>query len=193
MIREPFECPEDKFTYLMSAAIAEVTDEVDENGRIKINLWPSIVMGTSLEMYIHSSALGQFDYIAGVLSGPQIMRMRYGGPDENDPITGWISEQNEGAVLSMDMDLYLDAPYAFDWDPIQNPGDLRSVPLEMNLEGEVTFLDDGRMAVEQFNRNRIDIFADIYGLGSNLDPVGYIDFFIPEYGSRINMISEPIK
>ncbi len=63
----------------------------------------------------------------------------------------------------------------------------------MDLEGAITFLDDGRMAVEQFNRNRIDIYTDIYGLGSNLDPVGYIDLFIPEYGSRINMISESIK
>ncbi|UWN48418.1 hypothetical protein ASALC70_00598 [Alcanivorax sp. ALC70] len=193
-ILDPMECPENKFTYLMSAAIAEVTDEVDGNGRVKVNLWPSIVMGTSLDMYIHSNALGQFDYIAGVLSGPQIMRMRYAGVDGKEPITGWISEeQNQGPVLSMGMELYLDAPYAFDWDPIQNPGDLRSIPLEMDLEGAITFLDDGRMAVEQFNRNRIDIYTDIYGLGSNLDPVGYIDLFIPEYGSRINMISESIK
>ncbi|MEP5224387.1 MAG: hypothetical protein ABJQ67_12445, partial [Marinobacter sp.] len=191
-IREPFECPEQKFTYLMSAAIAEVTDEVDDNGRVKVNLWPSIVMGTSLELYIHSNAIGAFDYIAGSLTGPQIMRMRYAGSDGKQPITGWISEKNESAVLSMNMELYLDTPYAFDWDPISNPGDMRSVPLEMNLEGGVTFLDDGRMAVEQVNSNRIDIFADIYK-GGDGDAVGYIDLFIPEHGSRINMISEPIK
>lgn len=120
------------------------------------------------------------------------MRMRYAGSDGKQPITGWISEKNESAVLSMNMELYLDTPYAFDWDPISNPGDMRSVPLEMNLEGGVTFLDDGRMAVEQVNSNRIDIFADIYK-GGDGDAVGYIDLFIPEHGSRINMISEPIK
>lgn len=189
-IREPFECPDNKFSYLMSAAIAEVTDEVDENGRIKVNLWPSIVMGTSLDLYIRTDALGSFVYAAGTLTGPQIMRMRYSGDNANDPITGWISQQNQGAVLSMNMELYLDTPYAFDWDPIANPGDLKSYDFELNLEGDVTFLDDGRMAVEQYNTNLVDV--DI-ALSSGGDQAGYIDLFIPEYGSRINMISEPIK
>ena len=191
-IRDPLECPENKFSYLMSAAFAEVTDQVDENGRVKVNLWPSVVMGTSLDLYINTNAIGAFDYISGLLTGPQIMRMRYSGDSGSKPITGWISEQNQGAVLSMDLNLYLDAPYAFDWDPIQNPGDLRSFPLEMNLEGGVSFLDDGRMAVEQVNTNQMDIFADVYR-GGNGEFIGYIDLFIPEYGSRINMISEPIK
>ncbi|MBF1802568.1 Ig-like domain-containing protein [Alloalcanivorax profundimaris] len=189
-VREPLECPENKFSYLMSAAIAEVTDEVDENGRVKIKLWPSLVMGTALDLYINTNALGALYYAAGTLTGPQILRMRFSGNNRDEPIVGWISERDQGAVLSMDMELYLDAPNSLQWDPLSNPGDLKSYQLNMNLEGEVSFLDDGRMQVEQRNTNLINI--DI-GLSSGGEEAGYLDLFIPEYGSRINMISEPIK
>ncbi|MFP1682779.1 Ig-like domain-containing protein [Alloalcanivorax sp. C16-1] len=188
----PFECPENKFTYLISAAIAEVTDEVDANGRVKVKLWPSIVMGTSLDFYIDTNVFGAVFYAAGTLSGPQVLRMRYEGANSNEPVTGWISEQGQGPVLGMDMNLYVDAPYAFEWDPITNPGDLKSYEIGMSLEGGVTFLDDGRMEVEQYNTNAVDLFIDVWDAG-NGNNAGYLDLFIPEYGNRINMISEPIK
>jgi hypothetical protein len=191
-VNEPFECPDNKFTYLMSAAIAEVTDEVDQNGRVKVKLWPSIVMGTSLELYINTDFQGIFDYAAGTLSGPQIMRMRYSGGSRSEPITGWISEQGMGAQLSMDVDLYLDAPYATEWSPISAPTNLSSYPIQMNLQGGVTFLDDGRMKVEQYNTNLINLDVDLWEVNGG-SRTGYMDIFIPEYGSRINMISEPIK
>jgi hypothetical protein len=191
-VNEPFDCPENKFTYLMSAAIAEVTDEVDpETGRIKVKLWPSVVMGTSLDLYIESKFANAFDYAAGTLSGPQIMRMRYSGETRSEPITGWISQQGQGAQLSMNMDLYLDAPYAIEWSPISNPSNLSSYPIQMVLEGGLTFLDDGRMQVEQYNTNLINLNVDLWSFRG--DRAGYMDLFIPEYGSRINMISEPIK
>ena len=189
-VREPFECPEKKFSYLMSAVIAEVTNEVDGNGRVKVQLWPSMVMGTSLSLFIKTDALGSYDYAAQVLTGPQVMRMRFAGPNANEPVSGWISEQNQSAVLNVDMNLYLDTPYAFEWDPIENPGDLKSYPISLNLEGGISFLDDGRMEIEQYNTNLVNV--DI-GLSSGGDQAGYLDLFIPKYGSRINMISEPIK
>ncbi|WP_370202622.1 Ig-like domain-containing protein [Alloalcanivorax venustensis] len=194
-VGEPRNCPDNKFTYLTSAAIAEVTDEVDENGRIKVNLWPSIVMGTSLELSLDTNALNAVFYSASVLSGPQILRMRYSGAEKDQPITGWISEQNQSAELSMDMRLYVDAPYASDWSPLDFPVSLISYPIEMNLEGGVTFLDDGRMEVEQYNTNLIDLYGELWGSSGQIpgQPVGYMDLFIPEHGSRINMISEPIK
>lgn len=192
-VNEPFECPENKFTYLMSAAIAEVTDEVDENGRVKVKLWPSVVMGTSLDLYIVTSFVGVFDYAAGTLSGPQIMRMRYSGETRSEPITGWISQQGQGAELSMDMDLYLDAPYATEWAPINNPSNLSSYPIQMELKGGLTFLDDGRMKVEQYNTNLINLDVDLWNPTGGGTRTGYMDLLIPEYGSRINMISEPIK
>jgi len=191
-VNEPFECPENKFTYLMSAAIAEVTNEVDENGRVKVKLWPSVVMGTSLDLYIESEFASAFDYGAGTLSGPQIMRMRYSGETRSEPITGWISQQGQGAQLSMNMDLYLDAPYAIEWSPISNPSNLSSYPIQMVLEGGLTFLDDGRMKVEQYNTNLINLDVDTWSSGGGARQ-GYMDLLIPEYGSRINMISEPIK
>ncbi|MBZ2188525.1 Ig-like domain-containing protein [Alcanivorax sp. JB21] len=193
-IREPFECPENKFSYLMSAVIAEVTDEVTAQG-VKVKLWPSVVMGTSLDLFIRTDFLGAFDYMAGTLSGAQILRMRYSGDHGNEAITGWISEQDQRAVMRSDMELYMDAPYASEWAPINNPINLISYPIQMSLEGEVNFFDDGRMEVEQYNINLINLDAELWtstGAGAG-EKSGYIDLFIPEYGSRINMISEPIK
>ena len=149
-------------------------------------------MGTSLDLYINTDLIGIFDYAAGTLTGPQILRMRYSGDNINEPITGWISEQDQHAALSMDIDLYLDAPYAIDWAPINNPVNLISYPVKMNLEGGITFLDDGRMVVEQYNTNLINLDAELWTPGSG-QSAGYMDLFIPEYGSRINMISETIK
>ncbi|WP_111656024.1 Ig-like domain-containing protein [Isoalcanivorax indicus] len=188
-VGEPLECPDNKFSYLMSAAIAEVTDEVTEQG-VKVKLWPSVVMGTALDLYINTDFIGFFDYAAGAITGPQILRMRYSGNGGDEPITGWISEQSQHAVMSMDMELYFDAPYAGEWSPIENPLNLSSYPILMSLEGDVSFLDDGRMEVEQYNKNRVDIDVELWDSSGKS---GYIDLFIPEYGSRINMISEPIK
>lgn len=190
-VGDPFECPDNKFSYLISAAIAEVTDEVTEQG-VKVKLWPSMVMGTSLDVYINTDLLGFVDYAAGTLTGPQVMRMRYSGSNRNQPIVGWISEQSQGAIMSMNMDLYLDAPHAIDWAPVNNPLDMISYPISMSLEGAVDFLDDGRMEVEQYNTNLINIDLELWSTSSG-DKAGYMDLFIPEYGSRINMISEPIK
>jgi len=52
------------------------------------------------------------------------------------------------------------------------------------------------MTVEQFNVNRVDIPLEVGACtegGCNADGLGYSDLFIPEYGSRLNFISEPIK
>jgi len=62
----------------------------------------------------------------------------------------------------------------------------------MVLEGGLTFLDDGRMKVEQYNTNLINLDVDTWSSGGGARQ-GYMDLLIPEYGSRINMISEPIK
>ena len=66
---------------------------------------------------------------------------------------------------------------------------MRSYPISMELQGQVQFLDDGRMAVEQWNTNSVDISILLGGGGR----AGYGALFIPEYGSRLNFISEPIK
>ena len=79
----------------------------------------------------------------------------------------------------------------------RNPTNMSSYPIEMTLTGPIEFLDDGRMAVEQFNVNRVEILLEVgectVADGCESDRFGYADLFIPEFGSRLNFVSEPIK
>ena len=62
----------------------------------------------------------------------------------------------------------------------------------MKLTGSVNFTDDGRMQVEQYNVEAVNILLRLHN-SSEGTGTGYTDIFIPEYGSRLNFISEPIK
>ena len=181
----PMECPEHKFSYLMSSLIAEVTDQVTDEG-IKVNIWPGLVAGTSIDIYT-GAATGGFPGV----TGPQYLRMRYDGEDRSSPVSGHITTEDGNPVLRVKMDLYLDVPFASSWAIHEDLGpiNMRSYPISMELQGQVQFLDDGRMAVEQWNTNSVDISILLGGGGR----AGYGALFIPEYGSRLNFISEPIK
>lgn len=70
----------------------------------------------------------------------------------------------------------------------------------MSLTGPVTFLDDGRMVVQQRNENSIDLDVKLYnaptpGAGGFVAGVaaGRIPYRIPENGVFLQMASEPIK
>jgi len=99
----------------------------------------------------------------------------------------------DGAELSTSVDLYLDAPLL--WGnmnrAVQTTGgpdhNFFSYETALDLSGDISFLDDGRMVVEQKNLNR----ADFYLRGNQ--PAVYIDIFIPREGSYLKYVSEPIK
>ena len=132
-----------------------------------------------------------------IQSGYQVMRMRYA---ENEQglrrllIPAAITPSStDGAELSTRVDLYLDAPLL--WGnmnrAVQTTGgpdhNFFSYETALDLSGDINFLDDGRMVVEQKNLNR----ADFYLRGNQ--PAVYIDIFIPEEGSYLKYVSEPIK
>jgi hypothetical protein len=199
-------CPKDVFTYLTSAIVAEVTDQiaVDYNGnaRIKVLMWPSQVAGTSIK------ATGMLNFGINVQqvaeTGPQFLRMRYAEAENgirNQPITAWIKSEDGKLVLEATVDLYLNAPYSAEWGigGASNFINMASYPLEMTLKGGVNFLDDGRMVVEQYNQNEVNIELLIGACTTDSEgaPVcgqaGYGDLFIPSLGSRLNFVSQNIK
>ena len=212
-------CADRMFTYLMSALVAEVTDEVSKEGYIKVLLWPSQVAGTSLPFFaIQYAPLEDLGLPPGMglpdpfgvpnprETGPQFLRMRFQKGDDtvngravrNKPIEAFIKQEGDTPILEATVDLYLNAPEASElgYGGVRNATNMTSYPLEMTLTGPVHFLDDGRMTVEQFNVNRVDIPLEVGACtegGCNADGLGYSDLFIPEYGSRLNFISEPIK
>ncbi|WP_159661832.1 Ig-like domain-containing protein [Alcanivorax xiamenensis] len=191
---DPMACPEHKFSYLISSMFAEVTDELTPEG-IRVKIWPSMVYGTGLDMYAWQklTASSQPAPFPGA-TGKQILRMRYPASENAAPITGFISTKAGIPTLEVEVRLYAEAPFAAEYgiSSLQNSIRIRSYPITMKMAGMVSFLDDGRMVVEQFNTNRVDILGKISGITRGIYG-GYLDLFIPEYGSFLRFTSTPIK
>ena len=202
------ECPKEKFTYLSSAIIAEVTDQVTDKG-IKVLLWPSQVVGTALSTFgMVTVKIGDTLYraVAPGYTGPQFLRMRFSQDNlstRNQPVTAYISTQQGQPTLEADLNLYLDVPYMTEYGigSVRNASNLRSYPINMHLTGSIRFLDDGRMIIEQRNTNLVNIYLKLHqgaAVIANDEASegilsGYADLFIPEYGSNLNFLSQSIK
>ncbi|SOC25103.1 Ig-like domain-containing protein [Alloalcanivorax xenomutans] len=189
----PYECPKQKFTYLTGALTAEVTGEYVEGRGIKVLIWPSQFMSTSIPVRFHLTGGPIF---GSSKSGAQMLRMRYSKGQSgvrSQPIEGWIKDEGNGTpILTTSVDLYMDGielghnlPYL---DPTHS---FMSYPATMDLSGEIQFLDDGRMMISQFNTNDVDI--DIVMHQHDGVSAGSLPLRIPAYGSRLQYISAPIK
>jgi len=195
MITGSLECPRQKFTYLNSALVAEVTEEFDTENGIKVLIWPAQIMSSSVPVF---TQFGLFSQVVEAASGAQILRMRYEKDENgnrNQPITGWITQDNGNLVLTADVDLYMDGVDLATYFPINEPShNLFSKPIAMQLSGNVNFLSDGRMVIEQYNINNVDVDIKLYsGASGGGGLAGDIQLRIPAYGSRLQYISESIK
>src|SRR5690606_13965419 len=118
-------------------------------------------------------------------TGPQVMRLRY-APDDNGertrPIPGWIRTGPTGPVFETSLDLYLDAPYLH--PPLGLSHNLKSYPLDgLSLSGPITFLEDGRMQIEQVSLGGLPINVSIAGGAAS------VNLRIPEGGVNLTYIS----
>ncbi|KXJ52069.1 MAG: hypothetical protein AXW12_16365, partial [Thalassospira sp. Nap_22] len=209
---EPAVCPEKKFTYLKMGLNASVGRYDEEKEAIKVEIYPSQAISTSFVTYARNPMGG--GTTMAVPSGEQIMRMRYAKDDPtcNDtpstrcprtqPVTAWIKEGDNGPVLTADVDLYIDAPFLGQLlgnTAINMSHTLRSYEATMSLTGPVSFLDDGRMIVQQRNENPIDIDLKVIfnraddSAAANGIAIGRIPYRIPADGVFLQMVSEPIK
>ena len=109
----PRSCPERKFVYLTGALNVELigptTYPPTGETAVQVNVLPTLLMTSSLDFYAIASLAGeQFSP-----TGPQVMRIRYadnGSGVRNQPVTGYIRETVDGPVLTIDLEMYLDAP-----------------------------------------------------------------------------------
>ena len=194
------DCPKKKFIYQTYALNTEVIGPgIDpETGKegVKVLLYPTQLATTSLE--VHLSLLSTVSQ-----TGPQVLRMRYAKDDpncegagcpRNSLIPGIIVENDNGeTVFKTKAELFLDAPglsAAIGTIPLPLEHNLFAYPFTLELEGRVTFFDDGRMQIEQRNRNipHIDVEALAIGLINTEIPL-----IIPEQGVYLNFISNPVK
>ncbi|MBM7334185.1 Ig-like domain-containing protein [Alloalcanivorax marinus] len=186
------ECPSQKFTYINGALTAEVTDEYVSGQGLKVKIWPAQIMSTSVPIF---TQFDEFPYIIESASGAQVLRMRYEedlNGNRTQPITGWLKDENGTLTLSAEVDLYMDGIDLVRYFQVNDPShSLMSQPITMQLSGGVRFLDDGRMVIEQYNLNPVDVDVRIWGSSGTL--AGLIPLRIPEFGSRLQYVSESIK
>lgn len=192
------ECDQYKYTYMSTALNVEVTDQYVEGKGLLVNVWPSQIISTSLVYY---PRVGVTPFFFRSQTGNQVLRMRYakdGSGVRNQPIAGYIQDGADEPVLSVTVDLYLDAPSFQDNLPF--PGissNFLSMPLEMTLSGPVKFLPDGRMMVDQRNTAAVDIPVTLFGTvqGEFNPPISPTPtpLEIPEDAVWLRYISSSIK
>ena len=95
-----------------------------------------------------------------------------------------------------ELDLYLDAPKLAPEVVIlgitsELTHNLHSYPLNLQLAGDVTFLDDGRLQIEQISQNKLALGVDLGGVPLGLAAGIYVA--IPAGDTFLNYISTPIK
>lgn len=211
----PSICPENKFAFLNSAIFAEVGGYNAQKDAIDVQIWPGQVMVSSVPTFAITLA---GNVVLGVDSGPQRIRMRYAKDDpscddeglvsscsRSSPIQAWLSysEVDKQLQLSATVDAYVDALALEDYLDLRPfitflwHHELVSVPVKLNLKGSVEFTSDGRMMVDQFNLNDINIEGYIYNETFNNENIwgvgAVIDFVIPKNGTRVQYLSEVVK
>ncbi|WP_375177211.1 Ig-like domain-containing protein [Marinobacter mobilis] len=182
------ECPELKFIYQTGALNTEVIGPVDPDNPaagVRVLLYPTLLTTTSLT--VNAMVLSDLTW-AETPTGPQVIRMRYaddGSGERNGLIPGVIRTGADGyPVFETDVDLYLDAPDLH--TPLSLPHNQHSVPLYLDLLGEVRFLEDGRQVIEQYNQQAQTITVNVGGLVE-------FDLEIPVNGLRLSYLSPPVK
>ncbi|MBD3640505.1 MAG: Ig-like domain-containing protein [Marinobacter sp.] len=186
------DCPKNKFIYQTYGLDTEVIGPaVNENGEtigVRVLLYPTLLATSSARVIVSANLLLGSDITSD--TGTQILRMTYGEPTEENPlglVEGVIIEGADGSpIFQTQADLTLDAPNLSG----VTSHDVYSKPLTLQLEGPITFFDDGRMQIEQRNLIAEDITVNAVSFG--FVPVE-IPLRIPSGGTFLNFISNPIK
>ncbi|MFT0139196.1 Ig-like domain-containing protein [Alcanivoracaceae bacterium MT1] len=184
---KPATCPENKFTFLHGVLFAEVTEQTDDQG-LKVRIFPGHMVTSSFKVYTKTPTASSGEVVD---SGFQVMRMRY--PSDSHSIPGYIQDGPDGPILQAGVNLYLDAPYLVEDVVVQKRilgrmhHNFYSYPVNMSLSGPMIFMSDGRMIVEQKNDNAVD-----FQLRANT-PRTMVNLMVPEGGTFLRYISEPIK
>jgi hypothetical protein len=137
------------------------------------------------------------------ITNTQVIRMRYSKDPtcasipscpRNQLIPGVIVEGDDGQpVFKTQAELMLDAPDMV--IPLDGTHDLYAREFVFDLEGDITFFDDGRMQIEQRNTNLVDINvkANTLGIpGAGLITIN-LPLQIPVGGTYLNFVTNPVK
>lgn len=114
-------------------------------------------------------------------TGLQMMRVR---EPADGPVMGYIIDRNGTPTMVVQLDLYMDAA---DMAPALGTGhDLHSKPLSAKLEGPLTFLADGRIAISLSNTEDLPVTVN---LTPPLIGDGAIQMIVPKGEMKLQLLS----
>lgn len=172
----------------MPTELGELTTEGCPGGGscVPAFLTPQAMFATSLSMTttVDLPILGNTDLDAD--TGITMMRIRE--PASGGPVMGYITDGGGAPKMSVSLDLYMDAP---DMSlPLGADHDLISKPLSVKLEGPVTFLADGRIAIALANVEDVPVTVNIdaaLGIG------GAVNMILPAGEMKLQLVSRPLR
>jgi hypothetical protein len=119
-------------------------------------------------------------------TGTSVMRVRQ--PASGGPPMGYVVDRNGTPTLVASLDLYMDAP---DLSlPLGAKHDLHSKPLTIGLEGPLTVLHDGRIAITTHNVADVPMTVNI---DVPLAGAGSIDMVVPAGEMHLQLLSPPLR
>jgi len=166
------------------------------SSQIPVQVHPGILYGTSITMASEVTVLGLLPIpVADVKTGTTILRLRQASAQ---PITGYIvSEEGQAQPQFVTrLDLYMDAPDMVIKVDIPLLGglitvnhNLHSLPLSATVKGPISFLEDGRIRIEQANVSAINLQIDVSSIAGN----GSIPLQLPAGSMHLTLIGNPLK
>lgn len=142
-------------------------------------LAPEAMYATSINM------TAEVFSIAPVATDTNVTVMRVREPS-GGPLMGYIVDRSGTPTLVLTLDLYMDAP---DMSLPFTDHDLHSKPLSVTLEGPVTFLADGRIAISL--ANTADLPVDVNISNAVLD--GVVNMIVPQGQMRLQLMSPAVR
>lgn len=149
-------------TFISGFMPTEVGEYDAENNRIPVKIHAEQLISSSVN--VAAELLGGID--SEVPTGTMVMRPFYpiGEDGKTEVPTGYIiwNEEEDRLNFKIDLDIYMDNPFmsVLGGSVAHN---LHSYPIEVELQGPLTFLEDGRMNIELSNLNqiRLDVEMDL--------------------------------
>ncbi|MYL25574.1 MULTISPECIES: Ig-like domain-containing protein [Halomonadaceae] len=209
-------CPRNKFIYQTYAlntevkgpGVYEASDGTKHKG-VLVDLYPTMLATSSISVFTKIYFLDLIPLQEETVTNTQVLRMRYAKDDpscdddqkecaRNSLIPGVITTGDNGQpIFVTEVDLLIDAP---DMEiPLGGTHDLYGRPFSLKLKGDITFFDDGRMQIEQWNTQAVGhndelmVTANTGGFEDAGIVTLKLPLEIPKEGLYLNFISNPVK
>ena len=167
----------------MPAVMGEVTTTCPLPGGqsapacVPVKLSPQVMYGTSVTMTANVPLLGNTEAATGM----QMMRIR---EPANGPVMGYIVDRYGTPTMVVQLELYMDAA---DMSLTLGTGhDLHSKQLSVVLEGPLTFLADGRIAITLANTADLPV---VVNLSPPLLGAGAVNMIVPKGEMKLSLVS----